>query len=53
MKALIYAVLSVIVAGMAMYSAYQEHQINKMIEKLSRKEEDDDGENEHQKPFTG
>ncbi len=42
MKALIYAFLSVIVAGTAMCSAYQEYQINKAIEKLSGKEEDND-----------
>lgn len=40
MKALIYAVLSAIVAGMAMYSAYQEHQIDKGIEELSKEEEE-------------
>lgn len=39
MKALIYAFLSVIAAGMAMYSAYLERQIDKGIEKLSKKEE--------------
>ena len=42
MKALIYAVMSAIVAGMAIYSAYQEYQINKAIEKLSK--DDDEGE---------
>ena len=41
MKALIYAVLSVVVAGMAMYSAYQEHQIDKGIEELSTEEEEE------------
>ena len=45
MKALIYAVLSAIVAGMAMYSAYLQRQIDKGIEKLSRKEEDNDSDN--------
>lgn len=43
MKALIYAVLSVIVAGMAMYSAYLERQIDKGIEKLSKKEDEGEG----------
>lgn len=41
MKALIYAVLSVIVAGMAMHSAYQEHQIDKAIEELSKEEDEE------------
>ena len=41
MKALIYAVLSVIAAGMAMYSAYQEHQIEKAIEELSKEEDEE------------
>ena len=42
MKALIYAVLSVIVAGMAMYSAYLQRQIDKGIEKFDKEEEDND-----------
>ena len=36
MKALIYAVLSAIVAGMAMYVTYQKRQIRKMIDELSK-----------------
>lgn len=40
MKALIYAVLSAVVAGMAMYSAYMKRQIDKVIEELSKEEEE-------------
>lgn len=40
MKALICAVLSVVAAGMAMYSAYLKRQIDKMIEELSKKEDE-------------
>lgn len=42
MKALIYAVLSVIVAGMAMYSAYMKRQIDKGIEELSKEENEEE-----------
>ena len=41
MKALIYAVLSVVAAGMAMYSAYLERQIDNGIEELSKEEEEE------------
>lgn len=40
MKALIYAVLAVIVAGMAMYVEYQKRQIYKKIDELSKEWED-------------
>lgn len=48
MKVLIYAIIiahvimSVVVAGMQMYSDYLKHQIDKMIEKLSKEEENND-----------
>ena len=48
MKALIYAIilahviLSFVVAGMKMYVAYLDSQIDEMIEKLSREEKADD-----------
>ena len=41
MKALIYAVLSVVAAGMAMYSAYLERQIDKRIKELSKEEDEE------------
>ena len=42
MKALIYAILSVIVAGMAMYVEYQKRQIYKEIDELSKEWDDND-----------
>lgn len=42
MKALIYAAMSAIVAGMAMYSAYLERQIDKAIEELSTEENEEE-----------
>ena len=48
MKALIYAIilahviLCFVVAGMKMYVAYLDRQIDKMIEKLGKEEEDND-----------
>lgn len=40
-----YAVMFLIMAGMLLYSAYLQRQIDKGIEKLSRKEEDNDSDN--------
>lgn len=42
MKALIYAAMSAIVAGMAMYVEYQKRQIYKKIDELSKEWEDND-----------
>lgn len=51
MKTIIYAIilahviLSVVVAGMKMYVAYLDCQIDEMIEKLSEEEGDNDSDN--------
>ena len=51
MKALIYAIilahviLSFVVAGMKMYVAYLDRQIDEMIEKLGKEEDDNDKDN--------